>query len=272
MRIVVDVEGPYNDEYGNRIIVSEKTLFEKVKVEFRGKANTLIISEENKILKNINFEFSAHNGKAVIGNIEGPLQARGSIRVGYNSLIMLGDKITCTKPFFLCASEETKILIGDDCMFATDNHIRTDDAHAIYDVKSGKRLNPSKDIILGAHVWVAYAAKIYGGAKIGSGSIIGTNSIVKHAYPNNCTIVGSPSKCVRRNIAWERPNIARHKPWVRENSEHIKKNPKYWMLTDDCNQEIYLGDSFIGFFKVLNHFCLDEVCFNLENQYVNKEV
>ena len=48
------------DEYGNRIIVSEKTLFEKVKVEFRGKANTLIISEENKILKNINFEFSAH--------------------------------------------------------------------------------------------------------------------------------------------------------------------------------------------------------------------
>ena len=44
------------------------------------------------------------------------------------------------------------------------------------------------------------------------------------------------------------------------------------MLTDDCNQEIYLGDSFIGFFKLLNHFCLDEVCFNLENQYVNKEV
>ena len=29
MRIVGDVEGPYNDEYGNRIIVSEKTLFEK---------------------------------------------------------------------------------------------------------------------------------------------------------------------------------------------------------------------------------------------------
>lgn len=269
MRIIVDINGPYQDEYGNRIIVSEKTLFEKVKVEFRGEANILIISEENKILKNINFEFSAHNGKAVIGNIEGPLQARGSIRVGYNSLIMIGDKVTCTKPFFLCASEETKILIGDDCMFATDNHVRTDDAHAIYDVKSGKRLNPSKDIILGAHVWAAYAAKIYGGANIGSGSIVGTNSIVKSKYPNNCTIVGAPSKCVRRNIAWERPNVARHKPWIRENSEHIKKNPKYWMLTDEYDKNPYLGDSFIKLVTLLNKFCLDEVYSNLENEYLN---
>lgn len=78
--------------------------------------------------------------------------SKGNIRVGYKSLVVIGDKVTCTKPF-ICASEATKILIGDDCMFATDNHIRTDDAHAIYDVKTGLRLNPSKDIIIGAHVW-----------------------------------------------------------------------------------------------------------------------
>ncbi|WP_180079780.1 acyltransferase [Acinetobacter sp. YH12058] len=244
MKLIINVEKSYSDEFGNKVIVSDSTKLENIKVEFRGNNNLLVIDDKNKILKNINFEFSSNDGKAYIGHVEGALQARGNIRVGYKSLVVIGDKVTCTKPFFICASEATKILIGDDCMFATDNHIRTDDAHAIYDVKTGLRLNPSKDIIIGAHVWVAYAAKIYGGAKVGSGSIIGTNSIVKSSYPNNCTIVGAPSKCVRRNIAWERPNVARHKPWLRVNSDHIKKDPNLWKVTDDYNKEIYLGVSY----------------------------
>ena len=49
----------------------------------------------------------------------------------------------------------------------------------------------------------------------------------------------------------------------------IKKNPIYWMLTDEYDKNPYLGDSFIKLVTLLNKFCLDEVYSNLENEYLN---
>lgn len=254
-----DLCGAYADERNNRVVVGPNTLFEKVRVVFKGSNNTLVISEKNKSLSSLNFEFSADNGVCVVGKVAGPLQARGNLRIGYNSLLVIGDAVTCTKPFFLCCSEQTRILLGDDCMFATDNHVRTDDAHAIYDVETGKRLNPSRDIIIGAHTWVAYAAKIYGGSVIGDGSIIGTNSIVKGEFFNNCTVAGSPAKCVRKSIAWERPNVARREPWIRENAAQIVKTEEYWNKTDEFRSIPYLGRSYSRLRDVLKEHCRDSV-------------
>lgn len=85
--------------------------------------------------------------------------------------------------------------------------IRTDDAHPIYDVRTGKRLNVSKDITIGDRVWVAYGATIFGGTQIGSGSIVGAYSVVKKRFPNNCVIAGIPAKVVRKDVFWERNNV-----------------------------------------------------------------
>ncbi|CAM3781650.1 hypothetical protein [Avibacterium endocarditidis] len=92
-------------------------------------------------------------------------------------------------------------------MFATNNQIRTDDAHPIYDVRTGKRLNTSKDIIIGYRVWVAYGATIWGGSQIGNGSIVGAYSVVKKRFPNNCIIAGVPAKVIRKDVFWERNNV-----------------------------------------------------------------
>ena len=52
------------------------------------------------------------------------------------------------------------------------------------------------------------------GTSIGDGSIIGARSVVKKAFPNNCSIAGNPAKIVRKNVAWGREQIGNNMPNV----------------------------------------------------------
>jgi hypothetical protein len=49
----------------------------------------------------------------------------------------------------MSATEGTTIVIGDDVMFASHNQVRADDAHPIFDVRTGQRVNVSKSIEIG---------------------------------------------------------------------------------------------------------------------------
>ena len=252
--------GSYSDDKGNRIIVNENTKIDNVKVLLRGTNNTVIISEDVDVLSNFRIDLPSDNAVCIIGSIPKAVnQMRGHIRVGYNCFISIGNGVTCTKPLYITAAEQVQVLIGDDCMFATDNQLRAEDSHAIYDVMTGIRLNRSKDIIVGAHTWVSYAAKIFAGTSISDGSIVGLNSIVKGTFPNNCTIAGSPAKIVRRNVAWERPNVLRKKPWIREQAPQLEITEKYWRVTDEENYKPYLGEGFIQNLQLLKKYCPNSI-------------
>ena len=125
--------------------------------------------------------------------------------MGYGSSVEIGNNTTSTNPVYVTVAEGTKLVVGDDCMFATNNQIRTDDAHAIYDINTGRRINPSQDIVLGDHVWVGYGAVLFGGTTIGSGSVVGAFSVVNKAFSNNCIIAGTPAKVIKENVFWKRP-------------------------------------------------------------------
>lgn len=246
---------PYFDEYNNKIIFNKDTLIHNVDVTLKAKNSTVIISPEVDVLRNIKLKITGENGICIIGKIpKKNNQFRGEIRLGYDCFISIGDNITCTRALLLTTAERTQLLVGDDCMFATGNQMRTDDVHAIYDVYSGERLNKSKDITIGAHTWVSYNAKIFGGSSIGSGSIVGLNSIVKGKFPNNCTIAGSPAKIVRSDVAWERPNIQRRKPWIRDEAPQSEISERYWNATDRENLIPYLGEGFIKNLRLLNKY------------------
>ncbi|NHB85708.1 acyltransferase [Tessaracoccus sp. HDW20] len=105
----------------------------------------------------------------------------------------------------ITAIEGADVTIGDDCMLATGIEIRSDDAHPIYSVKTGERVNMAQSIVIGNHVWIAKHVAIMGGVRIGSGSVIGYRSIVTSDVANNAIAVGAPARVVRRDIAWERP-------------------------------------------------------------------
>lgn len=110
--------------------------------------------------------------------------------------------------------------------------IRSDDSHPIFDVKTGKRTNLSKDVTIGKHVWLGQEAAILSGANIGDGCVVGFRSVVKGRYANNCAITGIPSRVSRKNIAWERPHLTLNKPFYKPDYKSIKKS-NFWNKTDE---------------------------------------
>ena len=115
-------------------------------------------------------------------------------------------------------------------MIASGNQIRTDDAHPIFNIETGERINMPSSISIGNHVWIGIRAVILGGTTIGDGSVIGMGSIVKDQFPNNCILVGTPAKIVRRDVAWERPHLTLSKPFYKPDASFVKKSP-YWNKT-----------------------------------------
>lgn len=101
----------------------------------------------------------------------------------------------------------SKIIIGKDCMFSNHIIIRTSDSHPIIDVKTGERTNPAKNVIIGEHVWVAPNSEIMKGSIIGDGSIIGSQTMTGKQFPNQVLLVGRPAKVVKENVTWTRDDI-----------------------------------------------------------------
>lgn len=192
------IEGNYLDNKNNKLIAPNN--LHNCFVQFFGGNNEIII-DENANLRNCTLEMR-ENGKIIIKNDVG---FHGTIRVGYGSTVDIGSNTTSTNPVYVTVAESTKLIIGEDCMFATNNQIRTDDAHPIYDINTGKRLNPSKDIVIGNHVWVGYGAVLFGGAQLGNGSVVGAFSMVNKKFPNNCIVAGTPAKIIKENVFWKRP-------------------------------------------------------------------
>lgn len=222
---------------GNKIIAPKD--LKNVTCDLRGTGNLLVIDKDVSI-SNTEFQFPSDNALIVVGKY---VSIRGKIRAGYKCKIFIGDRTSSTTRIQFFAAENTSITIGDDVMLASNVIIRTEDGHAIYDVNTGARINVSKDVIIGAHVWIAEDSIVLSGAKVGSGTIIGCRSIVKGIIPNNVVAVGAPAKIIKKDAVWERPNVAFFEPWVRNNAidQNIKKCD-YWRKTDDT-LDVFVGDS-----------------------------
>lgn len=221
----------YIDENNNRIITNGSEV-PHGKVTFRG-SNNLLELEENAYFTNLHVDFNANSGIFRLGS---NIKKRGfsaSVRVGNNSSVVIGQGVSSTSPVVVSAVEGTVVTIGNDVMFATGNQVRSDDAHPIFDVITGDRLNFAKDIMIGDHVWLAWGATLLGGSVIGEGSVIGANSLVKGKIPNNVVAVGTPAKVIRRDIAWERPHIGMTPPYHFPNVDALEERSIYWRTTED---------------------------------------
>ncbi|WP_112197059.1 acyltransferase [Rahnella sp. NRRL B-41462] len=214
----------FQDGRGNKIDCG-KNPDPKVEVIFRGSNNTLIVHPEAKI-STTSIHFDCDDGICIIGRNS----FIGFIRIGNGCNVKINDGVTCTAKCYISTAEGSSVEIGDDCMFATGNEIRSDDGHPIFDVKTGLRINNPSSIKIGNHVWISAKATILGGTIIGDGSIVGLGSITKDVFPNNCIIVGVPAKVTKKDVAWERPHLTLSKPFIKKDSSSIKKS-NYWNLT-----------------------------------------
>ena len=110
--------------------------------------------------------------------------------------IFLG-KRTYINGGMIAASENAKIIIGDDCMVSYCVHIRTDmhkhDSSPVPMIDQGHIEN---DVIIGDNVWIGYGAQILSGVVIGSNVIVAAGAVVTKNVPSDVVVGGGPAKII----------------------------------------------------------------------------
>ncbi|MFD5215773.1 acyltransferase [Microbacterium sp. NPDC058345] len=177
-------------------------------------------------------QFDCDNGVMEIGGSAGVPPFSATVRVGQDARVIIGRNVSTTGTAGISATEGTTVRLGEDCMLAIGVQMRADDGHPIFDVNTGERVNISRDIIVGAHVWIGYNASILGGVSIGSGSVIGLGSVVTKDVPNNAVAAGNPARVVRTDVAWERPHLSLTKPYYKPDASTVTKS-RWWARTGE---------------------------------------
>lgn len=123
---------------------------------------------------------------------------------GKSPYIRLGRDIT-TKGLDVECGTKGRVIIGNDVMMARSIQIWQSDGHLIFSRGSGERVNQSKNVYVGDHVWLGREVMLLGGANIPSGCVLGARSITSHYFEEeNCIIAGNPGKVIRKDIEWVR--------------------------------------------------------------------
>lgn len=233
---VVTVLESYVDKRGNQIIYSGEPRWQGVRITFSGSNNLLTVAPDADIVE-LGVDFAADGSHVEILSTSEPRTGlRFGMRIGSHSAVRIGENVGSQGRTMITAIEGAEVVIGDDCMLAMGIEIRTDDAHPIYDVRTGERLNMAQSIHIGNHVWIAKHATIMGGVTVGDGAVLGFRSIVTGDIPNNAIAAGAPARVVRRDIAWERPMVT-----TRRADEVLpypgEKHERFWNLTEDLDAD-----------------------------------
>jgi acetyltransferase-like isoleucine patch superfamily enzyme len=107
--------------------------------------------------------------------------------------------------------EKSKVIIGQDCMFANDIDIRTGDSHSVVDARTGERLNFSGDVVINRHVWIAPHTMVLKDVTIGENSIIATGAVVTKSCEAGVIMGGNPAKPIKTGVTWKRERVSRKK-------------------------------------------------------------
>lgn len=211
----------YNFLYKNNSITTGKN--NNIKIDFQGSIPDLknvifkIYGHENYIhigsnvkIFNTKIEIHGNNNKIII-------EDNCQIKNGYlwiedfNCELQIGARTTFEAELHLHISEpNSKITIGQDCMFAYGVFIRCADSHSIIDLNTNDRINYAENIHIGDRVWVATRAQILKGVNIGNDSIIAAGSIVTKNVPNNSIVAGIPAQVKKTDVTWNRKKILKN--------------------------------------------------------------
>ncbi len=162
----------------NYIVFKDFDRLKNCKIVIKGNNNTIYIDDDVS-LNSVEFHIEDDNNEIVIGK---------------------HTKI-CGRTH-LAAIEGTKILIGENCLFSSELHFQTGDSHSI--LIDGKRVNASKDIIIGNHVWIGTRVTCLKGVRVPDNSIVAaTTTLCRSFEQSNCIIGVVPGKIIKNEVDWD---------------------------------------------------------------------
>ena len=218
-------------ENGN-IIYGDLSKQINLKYEFKGKNNIIFFAGGSR---NVNIIFRGSNGVVFIGENS---RTNGSIDVPSNGLCYIGNGSTFNGASFR-VFEAKNIIVGNDCMFSWTIWISTCDHHLIMDCNTNNRVNYSKSVYIGDHVWCGQESAISKGSFIASGAIIGAKSMAcKNCYSNTAN-AGNPIKEVKQDLFWLRDDPCANQ-WTKE------QTLKYSNIPNDNFKYTYNQNEFLS--------------------------
>jgi acetyltransferase-like isoleucine patch superfamily enzyme len=168
-------------------------------IRFRGDRNKVVIAD-GCCAFNMNIDIGSN---CLIDIEEKCMLSCIDIYCGDNAQVIIGEGSVFNYLSYLRCHEPSSIVIGSGFLCAANALITTSDMHSIYDIESGKRINPAKDISIGSSVWIGQDTYILKGSSIGSGAVIGAKAIVSGKIPKNVVAAGVPAKVIRENVYWK---------------------------------------------------------------------
>lgn len=170
-------------------------------IVFKGSRN-ILFCEDSVLLVNTNITF--HGDDSIVFLRSNKHEYKLNISIYNHSAFYMGKNNYINGIINIILSEQKHVFIGDGGLFSLGIWMRMADPHLVYDIGTRERINPTKSIYIGDHVWVGQSAMILKGTQIDSGSIIGAMSLVSgKKIPANTSWAGNPVRLLRDNIFWE---------------------------------------------------------------------
>lgn len=193
----VHSEDEFQSLKNNRVIGNPKLI--NSTVNFTGVGNVLYC-ENNVHIMNSYINFGGNNCLIYLSssNSAYPL----NLQVFHDSVVYIGKNNNMAAPININIQEHQNLIIGDDGIIGSGTNIRTSDASPIFDIETKRRINHSRSVYIGDHVWLGHLSYISRGVEIGSGSILSNNSHVEanEILGSNKVYSGNPSREVKDDV------------------------------------------------------------------------
>ncbi len=211
--------------FARKLLVGEAG---KVRKNIQGQAN--VIQADGATLSGVKMDIIGDNNRidvgqgCVLSNVTFRIRGSGHhIEFGKNcrvsrgavlwfedqdGLLQVGPGTTMVE-VHIAVTENSKVIIGEDCMFANDIDIRTGDSHSVVDAHSGERLNFAGDVTIGRHVWIAPHTVVLKSVNIGENSIVASGAVVTKSCGPGVIVGGNPAKVIKTGVSWKRERISR---------------------------------------------------------------
>lgn len=198
-------------------------------ININGKNNILICEDDVSLW---NCRIDLNNDNSIIYLSSNSFDYYFNISINGNNICFIGKNNYFNGQLHLVLSESKNITIGNDCMFSHGISIRTSDVHLLYNSKTKERINYSKSVYIGDHVWIGQGAIILKGTQIASGATIGANSVVSNKrIPSNTTFVGSPARLLHEDTFWIGYSVH---PWDEATTQkYVKHESDMFIYTPD---------------------------------------
>lgn len=137
-------------------------------------------------------------GKYYLVNKDKTVRIAKTTRIANPQNVTIGTRTYINGNCYLIAGQESRILIGDNCLIADNVHIRTS-THLYMDKTTliQKQGHTERDIIIGNDVWIGFGSQIMCGVKVGNGAVIAAGAVVTKDVEDYAVVGGIPAKIIK---------------------------------------------------------------------------